>query len=320
MQNAPRASVLFASRGVLRAVSTLLVATSVTGCVAAKNYDEARSVAESEAAAHARTRERLEASMQRINALEAELAERERVATADENAAAASKLESTVASKEKEAAAALVDELRSELARTGDNLLLFAREKHDLTQTLLVAEQRMGDIDLAGKHLSELVLVTRDLSLGLGSELEQGTVELGARDGSVVLGVKPEVLFTASSDSLTTTAVPVLLAVGKVSAAHPTLRVIVREPLGMSASARLEHLGDALRERGVADSRLVLPSGGSEQPAAPAVDATATAGASPSATTNPPNPPNASAGMKTDAPAAPPPETGPSVYEIAFAP
>jgi hypothetical protein len=310
----------------------LMVASSATGCVAAKNYDEARTVAESEARAHTRTRERLEAAMQRIHALEDALAQHEQKLEVDQNAAEESKLASTVATKEREAAFELVEQLRSELARTGDHLLLFAQEKRDLAQTLLVAEQRMGDIETAGKHLGELVATTRDLSLLLSSELEQGRVELVARDGQIVLGMKPEALFSPSSDTLTMEAGPVLSAVGKVSGQHPTLRVLLRESSGTSPSSRLQHLGDALRERGVADARLVLPATRSEQPAsAPVVDQAAapagTSGADDSASGDAPN--AGTGAQKAPAPpagspvavaaAASPSAPTPARYEITFA-
>ncbi len=318
MEKSRRSSLSLRSRTALRVASCLLVATSATGCVASKHYDEARFVAESEAKAHSRTRERLEASMQRIHTLESELSEKERNMAAGANAAEESKLASTVATKEREAAVMLVEQLRSELARTGDHLLLFAKEKRDLAQTLLVAEQRMGDIEAAGKHLSELVATTRDLALELQSELAKGTVDLGARDGQVIVGIQSDKLFVANGDTLVMEAGPALSAVGKVSVGHPTLRVIVREPVqNPSSSIRLQRLSDALRERGVADSKLVLPSARAEQPAAaPVVDASAApvngAEAKPS-------------GQSPDAepasvPAAPAVAVPTARYEIAFAP
>lgn len=316
MQKSRRSSFSLRSRAALRAASALLIATSATGCVAQKHYDEARSAAESEAAAHERTRQRLEASMQRISQLEAELAEREHTMTADENAVASSKLDATVAAKDKEAAAQLVEELRSELARTNDNLVLFARDKRDMAETLRVAEERMANIELASKRLGELVLATRDLSLALDGELADGTVELGARDGQVVLGVKPDVLFDASGDAVASGAAPVLAAVGKVSAAHPTLHVVLREPAGTSTSLRLQRLSDALRARGVAQSRLVLPATQSADPP-PAANET-----SPSPSDAPGDAPNAGETKTPAAPPAAPPvaEAGPSGYEIAFSP
>jgi hypothetical protein len=308
MQKSSRSSFSIPSCAMLRAASALLIATSVTGCVAQKHYDEARSAAEGEAAAHERTRERLEASMQRISQLEAELSERERSMAADESAVAASKLESTVATKDREAANQLVEELRSELARTGDNLVLFAKDKRDMAETLRIAEERMANVELASRRLGELVLAARDLSLALDGELSQGTVELGAHDGQVVLGVKPELLFDANADMLASGADPVLAAVGKVSAAHPTLHVVLREPAGAVASVRLRRLGDALRARGVAESRLVLPAPRAEEPP---VANDASDGAQAGTAPKPPAAP---------APAKAPLEPGPAGYEIAFSP
>ena len=292
----------------------LMVATSATGCVPAKNYQEARSVAESEAKAHEHTRQRLEASMDRIHALEQELATREQSLSADENAAAESKLASAVATKEKEAAVELVEQLRSELARTGDHLMIFAREKQDLAQTLLVAERRMADIEIAGKQLGELIATTRDLGLALHDELAQGSVELGARDGQVIVAMNPDVLFAEGDELLAPAAAPLLAAVGKVSVEHPSLRVLVRESSGAPASARVLRLGDALRERGVTGSRLVLP-GAATAPApstgsvAPAPGATSV-GDAPSVHDAQP-----AGAAKPSAPAA-----LPAKYEIAFAP
>jgi len=270
-------SLSFRTRTWLRAASFVLAASSTTGCVASKQYEEARSVAESEQHAHARTRERLEASMARITALETELAARQLAMEKDANAAEESKLASTVASKEKDAAFQLVEQLRSELARTGDHLVLFAHEKRDLQQTLLVAEDRMRNIEAAGRHLDELVAAARDLSLALGGELDKHVVELGARDGQLVLAMAPDRLFAPNGDTLGIDSRPTLSAIGKVSQAHATLRVIVREPAGAPLSAtRLPRLGDALRQNGVAEARLTLPKVRAEQPApAPVADAPA---------------------------------------------
>ena len=317
MEKSRRSSFSFRSRSVLRLASCLLVASSATGCVASKHYDEARSVAESEAQAHSRTRERLEASLARIRALETELAENQRRMALGSNAAEESKLASVVATKEKEAAVELVEQLRSELARTGDHLMLFAREKRDLAQTLLVAEQRMGDIELASKHLGELVAVTRDLSLELENELEKGSVELSARDGQVVVSVKSERLFATGGDMLVTEAGPVLAALGKVSGEHQGMRVIVREATPASSRARVQRLGDALRERGVADSRLVLAAG----PTAELTPAPDVATAPASGATDTPSACNSA--TERDAPlpaAAPSPAPARPRYEIAFAP
>ena len=275
MTKLPNSSLSLRTRTWLRTASFLFAAGSATGCVASKQYEEARSVAESEQQAHARTRERLEASMKRISDLEAELAAHEQAMAKDANEAEEAKLASTVAVKDKDAAVQLVEQLRSELARTGDHLLLFAREKRDLQQTLLVAEERMRTIESANRNLGELVAAARDLSLALGGELDKHVVELGAKDGQVVLSMSPDRLFAPNGDALTMEANPVLAAVGKVSAAHPGLRVVVRQPSNTPLlTARMTRLGEGLRQNGVADARLSLPAAPFEQPLpAPVADA-----------------------------------------------
>jgi len=301
------------SRIALRTLSLVFMA-SATGCVAAKDYDQARSVAESEVHAHQKTRDRLEAALARINTLEAELAQRQESLETNASAAEESKLATTVATKEKDAAMQLVEELRSELARTGDHLVLFAQEKRNLQQTLLVTEERMRDIELAGKNLSELVATTRDLTLALEPELEQQRLELGARDGQVVVSLPSERLF-AASDMLALDAGPLIAAIAGVSAKHSSLRVVVREPTTLAgASVRVARLGDALRQNGVADARLVLPSAPEAAPPQ-AIPAAAEAGSgaadgAPAASAEPKKPKEATGPASNAAPK----------YEIAFAP
>ncbi|HEY3500383.1 MAG TPA: hypothetical protein VGK73_37080, partial [Polyangiaceae bacterium] len=306
--SAPR----FVQLGALAALGCAL-----PGCVSARHYEEARSVAESETAAHGRTRDRLEAAVKRIHALEADLAEKQKTLSARESDVAQSKLDTTVAQKERDAVAQLVDQLRSELARTGDHLTSFSREKRELTQTLLVAEQRMQSIELAGKNLGELVAVTRDLALELEGPLEKGGVELGAKDGQVFVAMPAEKLFAPNGTALLADAAPVLEAVGKVSGAHPKLKVVVREPSGAPlAGLRSARLGDALREHGVADSRLTLPFPAAEPPPVPVSDAEASStpatadGADAAAA--PPKSPEAKLAESKSNPAA-------LRYEIAFA-
>lgn len=316
MQSFLQSSFSLRSRTLLRTASLVLVASATTGCVAAKEYDQARNVAESEAHAHAKTRERLEAAMARIEKLEGELSAREQSLETNATAAEESKLASTVATKEKDAALQLVQELRSELARTGDHLVLFAQEKRDLQQTLLVTEERMRDIEAAGKNFGELVAATRDLSLALRSELEQRSVELGAHDGQVVLALPPEALFAPSGDALVMGAGSVLAAVGKVSQAHPALRIVVREPSAGTAesAARNARLGEALKQNGVAEGRLVMPA----SRAVPAATAADTTGAAPEDG----NAPDAApiAGKANPKAAATPSSSAPARYEIAFTP
>lgn len=251
----------FSNRRLIPVVPLLAFGLALQGCVSARHYEEARSVAESETAAHGRTRARLEAAVKRIHELEADLEKQQKVLAERDSAVAQSKLDTTVAQKEREAATELVEQLRAELARTGDHLTSFSREKQELTQSLLVAEQRMQSIELAGKNLGELVATTRDLALLLEEPLAKRSVELGAKDGQVVVSMASERLFAPRGDALLADAAPVLEAVSKVSASHPALKIVVREPACAElGAARATRLGEALRERGVSAGRLTLPA------------------------------------------------------------
>jgi hypothetical protein len=305
--------------------SLVALGGSLQGCVAARHYDEARSVAEAETSAHGRTRARLEAALKRIETLESDLQGKEQALAQRETDVAQSKLDTTVAQKEREAAAMLVEQLRGELARTGDHLSSSSREKRDLQQTLLIAEQRMQSIEAAGKQLELLVGATRELALGLETSLEKGGVELGAKDGQVVVSIPAEKLFAADADSLHLDALPLLAAVGKVSAAHPELRVVVREPAKAPyAAGRARNLAQALRERGVAEARLTAclpvaePNG--EMPAAEAAENEEASGAMKKAGTQPELADGAPAKPETAKAKTLPAERKPLRYEIAFAP
>jgi hypothetical protein len=244
-----------------RLVSALALGVGMTSCVPAKSYDEARTAAETEFTSHGRTRARLEAAHERIRALEQTLAERERALETGESSVAEAKLETIVVGKDKEAALELVEQLRSELARTGNHLSAYSDEKRDLARALMIAEERVRDIEAAEKNLTELVATARDLSLALGSSLSDQGIEIGARDGQIVLAVPASKLFAEGSDALVVDAAPVLSAVGKVSAEHPRVRVVLGEPDKAALGAeRIQRLGAALRDRGVPEARLVLPS------------------------------------------------------------
>jgi len=277
--------------GVARAGFVLGVTSGLGGCVAAKHYDEARSVAESEMAAHQQTRERLVAALDHAEGLEAELtarsqelekAERElgqktRALDAGELEVAQSKLEATVLFTEKRAAGELVDQLRAELARTGEHIGVFARDKQTLQQALLLAEKRLAAIEASTKNLDELVAMSRDLSLGLGDELAARGATLTARDGALVLSIPEARLFPADGNALSQDAGSIAHPVALSSIAHPSFTVVVRAPDGSpTAVSRATSLGAALEAQGLVSSRITLPSV-SPEPTAPAPVADAAA-------------------------------------------
>jgi hypothetical protein len=313
----PKVRALFyealANNSLVRFASVLALGVGMTRCVPAKSYDDARTAAESEFTAHGRTRLRLEAAHERIRTLEQTLAERERALETGESSFAAAKLETVVLSKDREAAMDLVEQLRSELARTGNHLVAYSDEKRDLARALLMAEERVRSIEAAEKNLDELVLLVRDLSVAVGPEAKQAGIEIGARDGQIVLSVPATKLFAEGSDSLVGDAAPVLTAVSKVLTEHSRMRIVLSkpetDPLGL---ARVSRLGDALVDRGVPQARIERPT---PQPTAPV--ATDSAGS-----------PEASEGTTAQAsetaapvvaPAPAPAPSEPVRYEIRFA-
>jgi hypothetical protein len=249
------------TNALLRFGSVFALAIGMASCVPAKNYDEARTAAETEFGAHGKTRARLEAAHQRIRTLEQTLTERERALENGESSVAAAKLESIVVGKDKEAALELVEQLRSELARTGNHLVAFSDEKRTLAQALVLAEERVRSIEAAERNLGELIATARDLAVLVGPDMKESGIELGAHGGQIVLGVPRKMLFAEGTDDLVVEAAPVLSAVAKLTSEHSGVRIVLRGPdKAPLVDARIARLGTALRDRGIPENRLVLPS------------------------------------------------------------
>ena len=297
------------TNALLRFGSVFALAIGVASCVPAKNYDEARTAAETEFGAHGKTRARLEAAHQRIRTLEQTLAERERALENGESSVAAAKLESIVVGKDKEAALELVEQLRSELARTGNHLVAFSDEKRTLAQALVLAEERVRSIEAAEKNLGQLIATARDLAVLVGPEMKESGIEIGAQGGQIVLGVPRKMLFAEGADDLVVDAAPLLSAVSKVTSEHGGVRIVLRGPEKAAlVDARITRLGAALRDRGIPENRLVLPSRAvreEEPPSAPVATEAASPIGAPDAPAIAPAPPA-------------PPDDGSARYEIRF--
>jgi len=269
----------------LATLSALVGAAS--GCVSAKRYEDAETAARMHAEQRQVEQDRRRAAEQRVAELNAELERQVRLAESKESSLASSKLETTVALKEREAADLLIDQLRSDLARAGDHLAWFSNEKRDLGKALLLAQQRMDAVDRAGAELGELIGAGRDLALELGDGGSMGELTLSARDGRVELEVPAVRLFAEGADALVVDAAPVLAGVARVAAGHETLKLVLRAPGdGELHQKRLQSLSQALTERGVAADRVTteLTPGGEAAPApapAPAPDEGATEAPSP---------------------------------------
>jgi hypothetical protein len=152
----------------------------------------------------------------------------------------------------------------------------FTRDKRDLEQALLIAEQRLARMEAETKGSDELVAVARDLALGLDVEISEHGTTLDARGGGVGLSLPAERLFVPGGDALTAEAASILARIERVTAAHPdfSLALASSEPSDLSR-ARVLRLVAALRERGV-DDRRILVGGARPDDAEPAAAADST--------------------------------------------
>jgi hypothetical protein len=240
----------------LSGFSTLLaLVLAQAGCVSAKHYEEARTIVNAEAAAHQRTNARLAAAQARITKLEADLAEKQRSLASGEEALAQGRLNEDTLRKEREEAAALMAQLRSDLARTGSHLKVFSDEKLTLEQKLKATEARLESLSQAEKNLALLIAAARDLTLSLAEPVGSGAVELRARDGEVIVSVPDSELFRG--DALLPEADSLIAGVARVSALRDRAgRARIACTQGPARGARCGARG-AWREE-----RLAGPAGG----------------------------------------------------------
>ncbi len=261
---APTAATLFelatfAPRVLVHLAAVAALSGFIYGCVPAKQYEKAETAAREQAEARKQLMVKLQQAEQRAAMLSVELDRKHQALEHEQSTLDASKLETTVALKDREAAQELVMQLRSDLARAGDHLAWFSTEKRDLGKALLLAEQRMDDVEHASQKLVELVGMSRDLSLLLGENQSMGDLVLGSKDGVVLLEVPESRLFAAGVDALVVDAAPVLAGVARASGAHEPLKIEIRAPGGSELDkARATRLSEALAERGIARARIAL--------------------------------------------------------------
>ncbi len=253
---------------VLVALAALLGASS---CVSAKRYEDAQTAAFTHAEARQTEYDRRRVAEQRVSELNAELERQGRMLEQGESSLANSKLETTVALKDRDSAELMIDQLRSDLARAGQHMAWFSGEKRDLGKALLLAEQRMVDVDRASGKLAELIGAGRDLALVLGDGGGMGDLGLAAKDGRVELEVPAARLFAEGSDALIVDAAPVLAGVARVASAHEPLKITLRAPGDADLEQkRAQRLTQALSERGLAEGRCSIELTPAAAAAAPA--------------------------------------------------
>jgi len=229
-----------------------------SACVPATQYEEAKSASEVELAARQRAEVELSATRSKLDAAMAELSQREQKLAETEQSVSESKLESSVVAKERDEATGLVDQLRGELARVGDNLRSYAEQKADLEKSLQAAQSRKLELERNEAQTVSLARLTRDLTSALGDRVTSGEMALDVRDGHVLLSAPSELWFN-DDGTLRAGMDGALSAVSRVLSLHAASALELTVPAS-DADKRGPALLSALTSRGVAASRMKLGS------------------------------------------------------------
>jgi hypothetical protein len=246
--------VALAPRLILHLASVAALAGMLGACVPATRYEEAKSASEVELGARQRAQAELAATRARLSAAQAELDQRSQKLAETEQSVSESKLESSVAVKERDEATGIVEQLRGELARVGDNLRSYAQQKADLEKSLQVAQARKLELERNEAHTVAIARLTRDLTSALGDRVLSGDVAIDVRDGRIVLSTAPELLFN-DDGTLRQNSDGVLAAVSRVLALHTASSLELSLPTA-NAEQRTPTLLGALSAKGVLATRM----------------------------------------------------------------
>ena len=250
--------ITLAPRFVVNVGTVAAVAGLFSACVPATQYEEAKSASEVELAARQRAELELSATRTKLDAALAELSQREQKLAETEQSVSESKLESSVVAKERDEATGLVDQLRGELARVGDNLRSYAEQKADLEKSLQAAQARKLELERNEAQTVALARLTRDLTSALGDRVTSGDMAVDVRDGHVLLSAAPDLWFN-DDGSLRAGMDGALSAVSRVLSLHSASTLELSVP-ATDADKRGPALLSALSSRGVAASRMKVGS------------------------------------------------------------
>lgn len=251
--------IALAPRLVVNVGAVAAVAGLFSACVPATQYEEAKSASEVELAARQRAEVELSATRTKLEAALAELNQREQKLAETEQSVSESKLESSVVAKERDEATGLVDQLRGELARVGDNLRSYAEQKADLEKSLQAAQARKLELERNEAQTVAIARLTRDLTSALGDRVTSGDMTVDVRDGRVCLSAAPELWFN-DDGTLRAGMDGALSAVSRVLSLHAASALELNVPV-TDAEKRGPALLSALGSRGVAASRMKLGAG-----------------------------------------------------------
>ncbi len=258
-----------APRLIVHIASIAVVAGLASACVPATRYEEAKSASEVELSGRQRAEAELRTTRSKLDQVTAELNQRDQKLSETEQSVSETKFENSVAVKERDEATGMVDQLRGELARVGDNLRSYAKQKADLEKSLDAAQQRKAELEKSEAHTVAIARLTRDLTSALGDRVTSGDVSIDVQGGRVVMSAPTELWFD-DGGSMHNGIDGVLAAVSRVLALHMDSSLQISVP-GTDADKRAAALVAALSARGVTASRIGFA------PAAPAVQPAATA-------------------------------------------
>jgi hypothetical protein len=245
---------------------------SSSACVPAGKYRKAEATIKAERTARQQVQAERDTLAETLRQVDAELSsaratarERDSAVEAGQQRIAQTELDVSVVSKQREDAAQLVDQLRSELARSSDHLRAFSDQKRKLEQALAAAEARLKELGELQQRMLNQALVVRDLALGL-YQTTAGKSEVVVVDGLPVLRVPVAQFFAGRT--LRPAAKPILGAVARAAALHPGVKVEVtlRDSPEAQRIARLKRITDGLAAGGLPAAQIVL---GAPPPPAP---------------------------------------------------
>jgi hypothetical protein len=202
---------------------------------------------------------------------------KEKNLSADEGELAAARVDSQRISTERDDAVGLVEQLRAELGRIGDNLRALADQKKELEAALDRAEARVHKLEAADERVIQASLVMRDLSLALAEAVAARKAYLTVLEGKPAVRLDAKNAFGPKGTDLSPDGAALLAVVGRVLALHRAAHVELSDLSVDGAEdqdrvVRLQHVADALVEKGLPASTIAVAVPPRAPSAVPAVD------------------------------------------------
>ena len=254
----------------LALLGTALVSPLLVGCFVPQNrYDEAVTRLREERAAHKADTDDLGRAKAELGRLNETLGSREQSLTAREGELSQVKLDSDRVSTERDDAVVLVEQLRGELARVGNNLREFSEQKQELEAALAEADLRAKRLDQAEKSVEAKVLLVRDVSFALGDAVSKGIASVTVVDGKPAVRLDAAEVFSGKGGGLSSASVAVFEHLGTTIAERKGARLELGDRSTDSVSpedriVRLQRVADVLSRQKVGLDRIgfaVAPSG-----------------------------------------------------------